>query len=297
MAIDLQQEIKIIQFLGFGIVKKLMVDNMVAYLHRTYSSYVVAIPYDYNQEINEEFVGIKLLTNVLTYDDDQIKILYLESSDGIDIEKFSYIGAHFINPNNRDAILTNPYKWVDEWKKIFGDSITKKMVYDVIGELYTLKYIYENDKSASWEGPSGGSHDIVTSKILYEVKSTILKNNNEVSINSVYQLDKIKKEKLIFCRLELKPYSYCINNLVDQLVALGYSREVLEEKLMKIGYAKGSRVRNISYEVINMLSYDVNEYNFPIISLDKINEFAPRKNITNYSLKLNLTSLNHDIII
>ena len=34
-----------------------------------------------------------------------------------------------------------------DWKEIFGDSIKSKMIYDVIGELVSLKNIFKKDKS------------------------------------------------------------------------------------------------------------------------------------------------------
>ena len=86
---------------------------------------------------------LNLSTNFLNYGETSIKVLYLHASNTIDIDKFAYVGAHFLDNSNRDKNLFNPCKWVDEWKEIFGDSIKHKMVYDVIGELISLKYIQE----------------------------------------------------------------------------------------------------------------------------------------------------------
>ena len=166
-----------------------------------------------------------------------------------------------------------------------------KMIYDVIGELIALKYIYTIDKSAIWEGPNRGTHDIVCDSFLYEVKSTKLKNDNLVSINSAFQLSNEKKEKLIFCRLELKPYSNSINTLVKELVCLGYDESSLESALYNLGYGRGSRNRDLCYDVLEIKSYDVNNENFPLISLEKLNELGPKNNIVNYSLVLDLKTI------
>ena len=71
----------------------------------------------------------------------------------------------------------------------------------------------------------------------------------------------------------------------------------LEKALTKLGYKKGSRLRDISYNVLELSSYDVNKDLFPIISLDEINQFAPLKNILNYTLELDLAPLPKKTLI
>lgn len=263
------------------------------YLYKSRLEYSIAIPFEYEKDIIEEFVGISLSTNYLNYNNTSFKVLYLHASNTIDIEKFAYVGAHFLSNKNREIILNNPYNWVDEWKEIFGDSIKNKMVYDVIGELVSLKYIYQNDNTAKWEGPNNGTHDIVTNDTLYEVKSTQLKTDSKVTINSAFQLMPEKKERLYFCRLELKPYSNSINSLVDDLVLLGYNQNELEIALQKLGYRKGSRARSICYDVLEIRSYEVNDHNFPVISLESINKLGPQNNILNYTLTLDLNCISY----
>ena len=286
-------QIKKMPFMLNGTVIEINNENGCGFLYNGQLEYAIAIPYDYEEDISEEFVGISLSTNFLNYGETSIKVLYLHASNTIDIDKFAYVGAHFLDNSNRDKILFDPCKWVDEWKEIFGDSIKHKMVYDVIGELVSLKYIYQNDNTAKWEGPNNGTHDIVTNDTLYEVKSTQLKTDSKVTINSAFQLMPEKKERLYFCRLELKPYSNSINSLVDDLVLLGYNKNELEIALQKLGYRKGSRARSICYDVLEIRSYEVNDYNFPVISLESINKLGPQNNILNYTLTLDLNCISY----
>lgn len=284
-------QIKKIPFMSNGTVIEINNENGCGFLYKGQLEYAIAIPYDYKEDISEEFVGISLSTNFLNYGKTSIKVLYLHASNTIDVDKFAYVGAHFLDNSNRDKILFDPCKWVDEWKEIFGDSIKHKMIYDVIGELISLKYIYENDKTAKWEGPNKGTHDIVTSRILYEVKSTQKKNDSNITINSAFQLSPNQNEKLYFCRLELKPYTNSINSLVEDLVSMGYDETELEMSLQKLGYKKGSRIRSICYEALEIRSYDVNEDNFPIISIEDVNALGPKNNIINYTLSLDLNCI------
>lgn len=286
-------QIKKMPFMLNGTVLEINNEAGSGYLYKSQLEYSIAIPFEYEKDIIEEFVGISLSTNYLNYNNTSFKVLYLHARNTIDIEKFAYVGAHFLSDKNREIILNNPYNWVDEWKEIFGDSIKNKMVYDVIGELVSLKYIYQNDNTAKWEGPNNGTHDIVASTILYEVKSTQKKNDSKITINSTFQLSHNQIEKLYFCRLELKPYSNSINSLVKDLVLMGYNEIELETSLQKIGYRKGSRLRNICYDVLELRSYDVNKENFPIITLEEINKLGSQNNIINYTLTLDLNCINH----
>lgn len=284
-------QIKKIPFMLNGTVYEIDNEEGNGYLYKSHLEYSIAIPFEYEKEVIEEFVGISLATNYLNYDNKSFKVLYLHASNTIDIDKFAYVGAHFLAKINREIILNDPFKWVDEWKQIFGDSIKSKMIYDVIGELISLKCIFEKDKSAKWEGPNSGTHDIVTNDTLYEVKSTQLKTDSKVTINSAFQLTHEQQEKLYFCRLELKPYSNCINSLVDDLVLLGYNQNELEIALQKLGYRKGSRARSICYDVLEIRSYEVNDHNFPVISLETINKLGPQNNILNYTMTLDLNCI------
>lgn len=293
---NLIRQIKKMPFMLNGTVYEINNEEENGYLYKSHLEYSIAIPFEYEKEVLEEFVGISLSTNYLNYANKSFKVLYLHASNTIDIEKFAYVGAHFMAKENRDVILNDPFKWVDEWKEIFGDSIKMKMIYDVIGELISLKCIFEKDKSAKWEGPNDGTHDIVTNTALYEVKSTQLKSDSKVTINSAFQLMLERKEKLYFCRLELKPYSNSINSLVNDLVLLGYDKNELEVALQKLGYRKGSRARDICYDILEVRSYNVNKRNFPVISLETINKLSPQNNILNYTLTLDLNCIEYDKI-
>ena len=274
-------------------VVKLESNNLDGYMLKNNDEYAVAIPFDYSIDIHEEFVGMALSTNYLNFDNQSIKVLYLHASINVDLDKFCYVASEFTEIKNREKIIANPRNWVDDWKNIFGDSIKNKRIYDTIGELLALKYLFSIDKSAKWMGPSSGTHDIVLDKKVVEVKSSIKKSETVVEINSRFQLQDDKKEELFFCRLEAKPYAYSINSLVNDLVNDGYPQDELEKSLFDLGYKKGSRERTITFDLLEMLSFDVNNQNFPIIKLEELNSFAPKKNILNYTLKLDLSSLDN----
>lgn len=258
---------------------------------RSEDSYAVAIPYDKDECINESFVGITLSTNMLNYFDKSFKTLYLKMHDTGDLKKFIYIATEFLDIKNRNSILTNPYEWVDDWTSLFGNSNKKYLISDVIAELYSLKLIYEEDKTAKWSGPLDGTYDIVCENSVYEVKSTTHKKNSYISINSRFQLSTDVNEQLMFVRLEPKPYSNSIDSLVYDLIKLGYNEYELENSLNILGYRKGNRTRKKAFNILSMNLYDVNFDNFPIIKLEDLNDMTTMKNIIGYKLELDLSTI------
>ena len=169
---ELSSEILKLAIMKAGTVMPIKQGEDITYLCRSTSGYAVAIPFDDERVLNEPFVGITLLTNMLNYEDKSFKVLYLNMLDTGDLKKFSYIAAEFIDINNRESILHNPYSWVDVWNEMFGNSKKKYMISDVIAELVALRSVFKNDKTAKWMGPRDGTHDIVCDNGVVEVKST-----------------------------------------------------------------------------------------------------------------------------
>lgn len=50
-------------------------------------------------------------------------------------------------------------------------------------------------------------------------------------------------------------------------------------------------MRSICYESLEIRSYDVNEKNFSIISIEDVNTLGPKNNIINYTLSLDLNCI------
>ena len=125
----------------------------VTYLCRAVNGYAVAIPYTDEKVLTESFVGITLSTNMLNVEDKSFKVLYLYMVETGDIKKFAYIAAEFIDLENRENLLSNPYSWIDAWNEMFGNSKKKYMISDVLAELAAFKEMYKQEKSANGLAP------------------------------------------------------------------------------------------------------------------------------------------------
>lgn len=293
---SLDNEILKLSIMKKGSVVPVCQGDDVTYLCRDFDGYAVAIPYDDDKVLNESFVGITLSTNTLNIEDKSFKVLYLYMVETGDLKKFAYIASEFIDLENRDNLLHNPYSWIDAWNEMFGNSKKKYMISDVVAELAAFKEVYKLNKTAKWVGPKDGTHDIVYEGGVVEVKSTTNKKNNYVSINSQFQINPDENERLFFVRLEPKPYAESIDSLVESLVQMGYSKGELEDNLSHMGYRAGNRTRKQTYDVLSIYSYKVDEDHFPVIALDDLNSLSSAKNIIGFKFTLDLSAVPYEVI-
>lgn len=293
---SLDNEILKLSIMKKGSVVPIYQGNDATYLCRDFDGYAVAIPYDDDKILNESFVGITLSTNILNVEDKSFKVLYLYMVETGDLKKFAYIASEFIDLENRENLLHNPYSWIDAWNEMFGNSKKKYMISDVVAELAAFREVYKLNKTAKWVGPKDGTHDIVYEGGVVEVKSTTNKKNNYVSINSQFQINPDENEKLFFVRLEPKPYAESIDTLVETLEQMGYSRSELEDNLSHMGYRAGNRTRKQTYDVLSIYSYKVDEDHFPVIVLDDLNSLSSVKNIIGYKFTLDLSAVPYEVI-
>ncbi len=293
---SLDNEILKLSIMKKGSVVPVCQGDDVTYLCRDFDGYAVAIPYDDDKVLNESFVGITLSTNTLNIEEKSFKVLYLYMVETGDLKKFAYIASEFIDLENRDNLLHNPYSWIDAWNEMFGNSKKKYMISDVVAELAAFKEVYKLNKTAKWVGPKDGTHDIVYEGGVVEVKSTTNKKNNYVSINSQFQINPDENERLFFVRLEPKPYAESIDSLVESLVQMGYSKGELEDNLSHMGYRAGNRTRKQTYDVLSIYSYKVDEDHFPVLALDDLNSLSSAKNIIGFKFTLDLSAVPYEVI-
>lgn len=264
-----------------------------AILYKEPNEYGVAFPFNDNREIKYKFVNIILETKYI----DSQKILYLHSKNIVDIDKFVLIAENFLDENNRDYILSDPYKWADEWKDTFGNSKRKLLVSDLIAELIVYEILIKEDKNVSWGASEKTTHDFEMLEKSVEVKSTTNKTNTLISVNSSYQLSGSKPVFIYFVRLEKVKFKNSINSCVEKIVSLGIPRDALEAELSKLGYPKGVKERDDSFDLLEIRSYVVEESNFPKIDLNDLNNLIGVKNIVAYKFELDLSNVPYKKII
>lgn len=252
-------------------VVSLLKEGYETWTMKNQSEYGVAIPIQSDEEISEYFSGAHLYTDKKVLNDkEERNILFLTCEKDDIIEPFAALCAEMITPGEkgelRSELERNPLAWWSQWKALLGNKSVDFRAYDVLGELWVLKYLLEHGKQAEWNGPNGATYDIDCNGFFAEVKSTIARNKKQITLSSLFQLDPPNGQKLylILCQVESAQEGISINSLVKDLEQLGLSSSGLNEKLSKLGLEKGKTARRRKYIVHAVTKYCVDE-NFPAI--------------------------------
>ena len=154
-------------------------------------------------------------------------------------------------------------------------------------EYFVKAYGFENALKA-WVGPENKKQDVTYNDVSFEIKTSVVGDNNNLKISSIEQLQKMTTNLyLISLRInesfELSGLS--IQNLVDTCISLIDDNEVLKNKFHhkvypKFGRANDSELKRKFIDV-NLLTYEVSQ-NFPQIVPDNL----PHDNIlqVNYTI-------------
>ena len=235
------------------------------------SEYGVAVPIESDEEISEFFSGAHLYTEKkILNDDDEKNILLLTTEKNDILEPFAALCAELITPGNngefRRELEKNPLAWWSSWKELLGNKNVDFRAYDVLGELWVLKYLAEQGEQAEWNGPNGATYDIDCNGYFVEVKSTTARNKRQITLSNLFQLDPPNGQNLylVLCQFEAAQNGISINSLVNDLERLGYSSSGLNEKLSKLGLEKGKTARKRNYIVHDVIKYRVDN-DFPAI--------------------------------
>lgn len=238
---------------------------------RNRSEYGVAVPIKSDEEISEYFSGAHLYTDKkILNDNDEKNILFLTSDKEDIIESFAALCAELITPGAngelRNELEQNPLAWWSSWKELLGNKNVDFRAYDVLGELWVLKYLAEHGEQAEWNGPNGATYDIDCNGYFVEVKSTTARNKKQITLSNLFQLDPPNGQKLylVLCQFESAQDGISINSLVKDLEKLGYSSSGLNEKLSKLGLEKGKTARKRNYIFHDVTKYQVDD-DFPAI--------------------------------
>lgn len=233
--------------------------------------YGVALPTVYPEEVSEFFAGAHYYTKTIILDGGEERNVILLTTQKYDIrEQFAALCAELLNPGEdgelRKDITENPLMWWMQWKELLGNKNVDMRAYDVLGELWTLKYLAEHGEHAEWNGPNGATYDIDCDGFYVEVKSSVARNKRQITLSNLFQLDPPDGMKLflVLCQFEPSQAGISINSLVHDLEQLGYSSAGLNEKLQGLGLEKGKTARKRNYIMHAATKYPVDE-KFPAI--------------------------------
>ena len=142
----IETEIRNLKFYSDNQISAISSSLAEGYIGKFENEYRIAIPYDEGAEFYDEFVGIHLSTGIMQFEGKEQRVLYLHAKTDLDINKLVPIAYQFILISNRKTLIEDPAAWFDEWRKIFGDSVKRRSVFDVFGEMVAFREIYKTDK-------------------------------------------------------------------------------------------------------------------------------------------------------
>lgn len=245
-------------------------------LSKEYPGYVVRIPdgigvaikVDEKLEISEKFNSCKFFTCPLGIEEIGSNYLVLCSPFDEYRYEFASLCTEFVEPGedgkHRINLLEDPYSWWNRWSELVGNTSREQRVYNVIAEMITLEQKIKEDPTTVWTTTKSGSHDIECAEEGYEVKSTIKRYGATITISGQHQLSYQKKLWVYFYRMEESLDGVSINDMKDSLIRLGYEESKIEIELERLGFERGSNIRNKKYKVLEKRKYTVDE-TFPRI--------------------------------
>ena len=235
-------------------------------------SYGVAIPYSGNENINEFFSNAHIKSDTLVESNgSEQRAIILTADFSVAEGPFSTLCEELLSPGengkNRSLISRSPVAWWQEWKELLGNRNIDEKVYDTLGELCVLKYLSSIGEEANWDGPNSSTYDIEIENGFVEVKSTTSRSKREVTISNQFQLDPPgKKLDLVLCQFEHSVQNgVSIDQIVEDLINMGISRDYLNSRLAKKGLEEGMSARKRTFILHDMLRYRITE-EFPRIT-------------------------------
>lgn len=260
--------------------------------------YGVGIINKNNVVINEKFSNVSLKNVKYLFNNQEIEILLLSSTLFSHRLEFAYLCAQFVElgkqNENRNSVIESPLEWWTKWQELLGNSISNKTVYSVIAELYVWKLELENKKKSLWMGPETASHDIQSDTYNLEVKSTLSKYKNEITISGQFQLINNSKLFIVYVKMEEVVHGMSINSLVSELVKLGENEDSINKKLIKLGYEMGASIRDTAQFRINEIRYYPVDEEFPQITPDSFVGGIVPKGIKKIVYTVDLEGLEYD---
>jgi hypothetical protein len=283
---------------------ELLNDIISSWVIKIKDMYAIGIEVDESIKINESFSNISYFTHLFKIGNKEKYLLVLSSNNERLRNEFAGICAIFLEnvleSGNKAEFQKNAIKWWENIKNLIGNEVVEKSVHSVLGELVTLYYLKKSEckniKAENWTGPEGKSFDIQTEFMNYEVKSTIIKYKNTVTISSQYQLSSNNELSLIFAKFEeadgasLGKDVLCIDTILEKLAREDMDYGVLNNKVSKMGYKENSLIRRKKYRILELRKYHVDE-DFPLINLSNLVNIRNKEHIVHISYKVDLTGL------
>ena len=262
------------------------------HLEDSYSASFSTIQLQYYEELQFRDVG------------DSYLVLYVNKKDitNSELRGFANICYGFVMPGNngeeRKKIIASPDEWWESMKTLVGNKASENNITSLVGELVAYRYLLKNGIKVEWKGHKGSRVDLISDNMNVEVKTTVKRYENEITVHGQYQLlQEGKILKLYFCRLEAEdPLGESVDDIIKELISLGADSFELENTMEKKGFKSGVKERKIKYKIMELRSYDVDD-SFPQITDQSFKNNEMPKGILRIQYTVDLSNLPYEKLL
>ena len=179
---------------------------------------------------------------------EDLSFIELSNIGSIDVTLFGAFLDELLNSieDGNKSLLDEIKTLLAKWKSLLSLDTEKVMsissVIGLFGELLFLEHLVIEKEIAAlenWVGPNGNRHDFEFSQHSIEVKTTTVKNGNNIHVSGVTQLDAYpgKMVTILRVKLEMEPNGISLPELVKKIAnSNSLNEEKFKEKLLKVGY-------------------------------------------------------------
>lgn len=270
------------------------------YVYKRIEDFGVAIDNIYDVAIDESFSNVRIRNEKLLVNNEEKNLITLMSSLDTHKDEFASFCMHFIDNDESDVrnqILNNPIDWWNKWKELIGNRLHNPKPYDIIAELFTIYILLDKEENIEWKGPVGSTIDIKTKTSTYEVKSSLIRYENQITVSSQFQLQTDSEKKfLVYYKMEEMQGGVSISSVLDKIKLKTGSNNILytniEKKLDQKGYRKNSSIRKKGYLIHEIRKYIVDE-KFPKITNESFKDNKIPANIKKIFYIVNLDNIEY----
>ena len=191
---------------------------------------------------------------------------------------------------------------IERWRKMLSSTqLTKMTLSEAIGlagELYFLNHlgiILKEDSTKYWIGTSGARHDFEFQNSSFEIKTTLQRNREEVTIHGFNQLSSFEGKKLfmILIKCELEPFGINLIELVNDLLSQSQlDKRRFLEKLRAAGYdhEAASPLEDLRFNFTEFVLIEIDE-NFPAVTRSALSKLTNGNRIKDLQYVLDVYGL------
>ena len=234
----------------------------------------------------------------------ELEFIELGNIGNIDVTLFGAFLDELLKSieGGKGLLLEDIKNLLEKWKNMLTLDTEKvmslKSVIGLFGELLLLDYLVNIKKIATldnWVGPNRNRHDFEFLQHSIEVKSTTVKNGNDIHVSGVTQLEPYpgKTVAILRVKLEIEPNGVSLPQLIERIVAgNSISLEKLMEKLLKVGYQSDNEhhYRDLNFQATEFQVIPVDS-KFPRITANSLLGIDPGARIKDVEYVVSVSGL------